>query len=112
MTPEELLKNLEKYSPFQFEGGNERFIFKNHNEIYIDNEFWDNYQIIDTNNGLHIQNRGIMPFPKNVLVDLVEKELCTIVNHDGNKLIEFPDNLRHSAAKGGFFILKSLNVQD
>lgn len=106
----ELQINLEKHSPFKFEGGNETYDFKNKNEIHIDNVLWSTYDIIDTETGLHINNSGLMPFHKNVLVEFGGQVDCVIVNHDGNKLIEFPDDLRHSASIGGFFILKSLNV--
>ena len=110
MTIKELLDNLEKYSPFKFEGGNEKYDFKNNNEIHIDDKLWTTYEITDTDTGLHINNSGLMPFQKNVLVDFKDKVNCIIVNHDGNKLIKFPDNLRHSASVGGFFILKSIDI--
>lgn len=51
-----------------------------------------------------------MTFHKNVIIDFGEKESCVIVNHESDKLLELPDNWRHSAAVGGFFILKSLNI--
>lgn len=111
MTPTKLLNNLEKFSPFKFDGGTDTYTFKNNNAIYLDETFWCNYEIVDSESGLIIHNSGLMPFHQNVLIDFGEYEECVIVNYDGKKLIEYPNDLRHSAAIGGFFILKSLNIK-
>jgi hypothetical protein len=109
MTELELEKKLNYYSPFKFEGGAEILKFKD-GYLYIDEEFYDNYVIRDSNAGLRIELKGLLPFQQNILLDFGEEEQCVLINHMGQSCMNYPDNLRHWASVKGFFILKSLKV--
>jgi hypothetical protein len=76
MTSEQLKEKLEKYSPFKFEGGNEKYDFRNNDKIYIDDELFWTYKIVDTDTGLKIQTiSGLMTFHKNVIIDFGKKRV-------------------------------------
>lgn len=107
MTEQELDKKLQEFSPFQFEGSNEKLEFVK-NILILNGKKSNTYNIIDSNAGLKIHIDGLFPFQQNVLVDFGEDEQCVIVNYSGEKLLEYPENLRHWAANKGFFVLRSL----
>jgi len=109
MTDLELNQNLIKFSPFQYVGGTEQFLF-NGTELLIDGTYYDNYKIVDSINGFKIELLKLLPFQQNVLIDFGEEELSIIVNHQTQNLLNYPKDLRHFASTEGYFILKSLKV--
>ena len=110
LTTQQLEDKLTDFYPFQFEGGIEILAFKE-SSLFIDEKFYDNYLIKDSNTGFKIELRGLLPFQKNILLDFGEEEQCLIINHEGQKLIDYPSNLRHWASVEGFFILKSIKAK-
>nr|WP_315183865.1 hypothetical protein [uncultured Flavobacterium sp.] len=107
MTKTDFEEKLLKYSPFQFDGSKERYVFKD-GSLFIDDSFYNYYKIEDTETGLKIELYGLMPFHANIIVDFGENEIAVIANYKGTKLIELPKAYRHIASKEGFFIFKSI----
>lgn len=110
MTPDELLKNLEKYSPFQFLGYTDIFEFKN-GSVFINKALCGPYTITTGQNGLNLETKGIFPFDSNIKIDFGKSEQI-VVNYNKQKLSSYPRNTRHQLAVDGFLIFKSLNIKE
>lgn len=109
MTEKELNQKLIDFSPFKYEGANEKLSFDGE-ILYIEGSPHDRYKIDDTDTGLQINLSSPFPFQQNVLIDFGEDEQAIIINHQTKNLLQYPNDLRHWAADNGYFILKSLKI--
>jgi len=109
MTADELKSKLEKHSPFYYIGHDDKYVFKNNDEIYLNDEPWNKYKISDSN-GLFISTSGIMGIQQNTKIDFGDNSEQIIINYNEQNLRLWPRNTRDNSAIDGFLIFKGTNI--
>jgi hypothetical protein len=110
MTTTDLLENLERHSPFRFEGFGEKYEFMD-GILFIDGSSYGKYSVTSGQSGLNLGVTSLSPFQPNVKIVFGDTSGEVIVNYDERAIRTYPRDTRHPSAVDGFLILKSTNIK-